>query len=198
MLIPKEKIISLPNGERRLLFHCCCAPCAGGIIERLLEASIELTVLFYNPNIQPVDEYERRKAEVVRFARNTNVSYVDLDYEPQVWLAHIAGLENEPEKGRRCLACFNFRLTRTAQFAKAEKFSVFATSLGISRWKDLDQVNHAGKEAAAKFPGVTFWDFNWRKENGANRRAEVCRRENFYRQNYCGCVFSRRKESLVG
>ena len=92
----------MPLDETKLLLHCCCAPCSGGIIESLLESGIELTVLFYNPNIHPEEEYERRKGEIVRFIGKKDIPFVDSDYDPDIWFKRIKGLEAEPERGRRC------------------------------------------------------------------------------------------------
>jgi predicted adenine nucleotide alpha hydrolase (AANH) superfamily ATPase len=160
-------------------------------LERLIEAKIDATVFFYNPNIHPEAEYERRKAEIVRFAAKNHIPLVDADYDPANWFEKIKGLEKEPEGGARCSVCFSMRLLRTALFAHENGFSHFATSLGISRWKNLDQVNAAGQGAAAAFPDLGYWDVNWRKGGGVERGAETTKRENFYRQDYCGCVFSK-------
>ena len=181
---------SLP--ERQILLHVCCAPCCGYIIEQLLTAGCQLTVLFYNPNIYPEAECSRRKEEVTRFARKKSIPCVDLDYDPEAWRQMIRGLENEPERGKRCAQCFLLRLAKTADYAARHNFKVFATSLGISRWKDLTQVNTAGQQAATRHPGLTFADVNWRANDGFNKSIALARRENFYRQNYCGCEFSRR------
>lgn len=153
---------------------------------------ISLTVFFYNPNIHPRDEYEVRKNENKRFADALGVAFVDADYDPPTWFAKIKGLEDEPERGKRCEACFDLRLERAALYAHNNGFKAFATSLGISRWKNLEQVNASGHRAAARYEGLTFWDQNWRKEGGSNRSAEIAKQESFYRQNYCGCIFSKR------
>lgn len=176
----------------KLLLHCCCAPCSGAIIERTIARGILPTLFFYNPNIHPQAEYEQRKAEVVRFAIKCNVPYIDADYDPAEWFAHVRGLESEPERGARCRACFDLRLERTALYAHDNGFAVFATSLGMSRRKNLEQVNAAGFLAASRHVGLRYWDGNWRKQGGSDRAAELARQEGFYRQNYCGCVFSQR------
>jgi predicted adenine nucleotide alpha hydrolase (AANH) superfamily ATPase len=179
------------TGREKLLLHVCCATCSGGIIEKLLGEGWDLTVFFANPNIHPAEEYEKRKTDVKRFCAKLNVPFIDADYDPDAWFARIKGNENAPERGPRCAACFALRLERTAAYAQANGFPVFATSLGISRWKNLDQVNAAGQAAARLTPDVRFWDCNWRKGGGADFRFEVARREGFYQQTYCGCVFSK-------
>jgi hypothetical protein len=177
--------------SEKLLLHVCCAPCSGGIIERLRGEGRYLTVFFYNPNIYPIEEYEKRKAEVVRFCEKLGVSIVDGDYDPENWFKRIKGFECEPERGKRCAACFSIRLERTALYAHEHGFPVFATSLGISRWKNLEQVNACGHAAASHYSDVSFWDCNWRKGGGNDQGREVTKREGFYQQNYCGCVFSK-------
>ncbi|ABA87443.1 protein of unknown function DUF208 [Syntrophotalea carbinolica DSM 2380] len=188
----KHMELELPGGARRLLLHSCCAPCAGGILETLVEARVAVTLYFCNPNIHPRDEYRKRKEEQRDFAVKLGVDFVDADNDPAPWFRAVSGLEEEAERGARCGVCFEMRLASTAAYAAAHGFEVFATTLGISRWKDLAQVNEAGLTAAAAQPGVSFWPFNWRKAGGSQRMIEVSRREGFYHQQYCGCVFSLR------
>ncbi len=177
-------------GAGKLLLHCCCAPCSGGIIESLHEAGAEFAVYFYNPNIYPREEYEKRKEHNKRFADKLGVPFIDADYDNENWMARVKGLEDEPERGKRCTQCFSMRLERAALYAHENGFDTLATSLGISRWKDLDQVNACGLRAAARYGDLRFWDVNWRKDGGTERSAAIARRENFYRQDYCGCVYS--------
>lgn len=157
----------------------------------LQESGISCTVFFYNPNIDPRDEYEKRKGEIIRFATNRSVPFIDMDYEPEVWQDRVKGLENEPERGQRCQVCFDLRLERTALWAHDNDFPVFATTLAASRWKDLSQVNSAGHQAANRYPGLIYWEHNWRKGGGNLLMDQVSRQENFYRQTYCGCSFSK-------
>ncbi|HOY09601.1 MAG TPA: epoxyqueuosine reductase QueH [Candidatus Omnitrophota bacterium] len=176
-------------GEK-ILLHSCCAPCSGEIMEAIAFSGIPLTVLFYNPNIYPESEYQLRKQEAARFAVKMSIPFVDLDYDPDAWTKKTHGLEQEQERGKRCDICFSMRLERTAQYAVENNFRIFATSLGISRWKDIQQVYKCGATAASRYPGLIFWDYNWRKQGGAERKEQITKRENFYRQNYCGCSFS--------
>jgi predicted adenine nucleotide alpha hydrolase (AANH) superfamily ATPase len=143
-----------PYGQRKVLLHACCAPCSGEIIEAMLASDIDLAVFFYNPNIHPRAEYARRKEEIIRFVDELGVPFVDGDYDRDAWLARTRGLEHEPERGRRCTLCFEMRLEHTARHAHAQGFPVIATSLGISRWKDQQQVNDCGHRAAAGYPGL--------------------------------------------
>ena len=119
-------------------------------------------------------------------------NFIDADYDKDNWFKRIKGLENEPERGERCTKCFDMRFERSALYAHENKFSLFATTLGISRWKDLDQVNNSGLRAADRYSGLNFWDFNWRKAGGSPRMIEISKREEFYQQEYCGCVYSLR------
>ncbi|MBI3314479.1 MAG: epoxyqueuosine reductase QueH [Candidatus Omnitrophica bacterium] len=185
-----------PGGERKVLLHSCCAPCSGSVIEKIHEAGIALTVFFYNPNIHPRREYEIRKAENVRYAEKMGIPFVDADYDTENWFALTQGHEDDPERGERCSMCFEMRFVRTAKYAAEHGFQVITSCLGISRWKDFDQVTRAGEKAASLFPGVRYWGFNWRKKGGSNRMTEIAREENFYQQQYCGCVHSLRDTNL--
>jgi len=193
--------LETPNGESSLLLHSCCAPCAGEIMEAVAASEIKTTVYFYNPNIHPIQEYELRKEENKRYCQKLGFNFIDADYDKDNWFKRIKGLENEPERGERCTKCFDMRFERSALYAHENKFSLFATTLGISRWKDLDQVNNSGLRAADRYSDLNFWDFNWRKAGGSPRMIEISKREEFYQQEYCGCVYSlrdtnkRRKEN---
>ena len=184
--------LETPNGESSLLLHSCCAPCAGEIMEAVAASEIKTTVYFYNPNIHPIQEYELRKEENKRYCQKLGFNFIDADYDKDNWFKRIKGLENEPERGERCTKCFDMRFERSALYAHENNFSLFATTLGISRWKDLDQVNNSGFRAADRYSGLNFWDFNWRKAGGSPRMIEISKREEFYQQEYCGCVYSLR------
>jgi predicted adenine nucleotide alpha hydrolase (AANH) superfamily ATPase len=184
--------LETPNGESSLLLHSCCAPCAGEIMEAVAASEIKTTVYFYNPNIHPIQEYELRKEENKRYCQKLGFNFIDADYDKDNWFKRIKGLENEPERGERCTKCFDMRFERSALYAHENNFSLFATTLGISRWKDLDQVNNSWLRAADRYSGLNFWDFNWRKAGGSPRMIEISKREEFYQQEYCGCVYSLR------
>ena len=184
--------LETPNGESSLLLHSCCAPCAGEIMEAVAASKIDTTVYFYNPNIHPIEEYELRKEENKRYCEALNFKFIDADYDKDNWFDRIKGLEDKPERGERCTKCFDMRFERSALFAHENNFSLFATTLGISRWKDLDQVNNSGLRAANRYDNLAFWDFNWRKQGGSSRMIEISKREEFYQQEYCGCVYSLR------
>jgi epoxyqueuosine reductase len=187
----REKL-ELPQGADKLLLHSCCAPCSGEVMEALIFSGIDFTIYFYNPNIHPLKEYELRKDENIRFAEKHNIPFVDGDYDTDNWFARAKGMEHEPERGIRCTMCFDMRFERTALFAHENGFPVISSSLGISRWKNFDQINDCGIRAAGHYPGITYWTFNWRKKGGSSRMLDISKKEHFYMQEYCGCAYSLR------
>lgn len=188
----ERKSLSLPDGQDKVLLHSCCAPCSGEVMEAMRASEIDFTIFFYNPNIHPRKEYELRKDENIRFAEQFGVPFIDADYDRDNWFARAKGMEHEPERGIRCTMCFDMRFERTALFAHEHGFSVITSSLGISRWKNMQQINDCGHRAAAYYPGLTYWDYNWRKGGGSQRMIEISKRERFYQQEYCGCIYSLR------
>lgn len=176
----------------RIVLHACCAPCSAAVVEWLLANGCEPVVFFSNANIFPHDEYALRLSELKRFLQGQGVPYVDDAWDHDGWLRHVHGLEGEPERGRRCQACFAFRLRRAAEFAAGEGIPLLATTLAASRWKSVDQVNAAGRWAAAQVTGVEFWERNWRKGGLQERRAQLLKEHHFYNQQWCGCEFSQR------
>lgn len=207
-LLPEE----LPEG--RLLLHSCCAPCSGAIVEALAEAyrqagrnpGEEMAIFWSNSNICDREEYDKRKAEILRYAREFGIEVIDDDYDHEEWLAKVArGREDAPERGPRCLECFAFRLARAARYALEHGFGTLTTSLASSRWKSLEQVDEAGRRACSQVSGrtcadaayqegrhaVQWWGRNWRKGGLQPRRNEIIREQNFYNQTFCGCEFSK-------
>ncbi len=181
-----------PNDENKVLLHSCCAPCSGELMEAMLESGIDYSIFFYNPNIHPEKEYEIRKQENIRFAEQHNIEFIDADYDRDNWFTRTKGMDLDPERGRRCTTCFDMRFERTALYAYENDFKVFTSSLGISRWKNMDQINDSGIRAAADYPNLAYWTYNWRKKGGSQRMIEISKREKFYQQEYCGCVYSLR------
>lgn len=191
----REKL-ELPENAKKLLLHSCCAPCSSTLMEALVACGINYTIFFYNPNIYPRKEYEIRKDEIIRFAQKMDVPFLDADDDMSHWFARVKGLEFEPERGTRCSACFDMRLERTALYAHEHGFKVITSSIGISRWKDMNQVNACGIKAAGRYEGMVYWTHNWRKNGGSARMYEISKRERFYQQEYCGCVYSLRDANL--
>ena len=190
-LSERDKLIP-PDGQKKVLLHSCCAPCSGEVMEAMLASGIDYTIFFYNPNIHPRKEYLLRKDENIAFAEKYNVPFVDCDYDTDNWFARAKGMEHEPERGIRCTMCFDMRFERTALYAHEHGFPIITSSLGISRWKNMKQINDCGERAAAPYPGVQYWTYNWRKKGGSQRMIEISKREEFYMQEYCGCVYSLR------
>ena len=193
----KQASIIVPEGCTRVLLHACCAPCSSAIVEWLLAHEITPTIYYFNPNIYPLEEYEIRKNESKRHAESLGITWIDDDYNHEKWLCAVRGLEDEPERGRRCEACFYHRLLATAKKAQELSIPYFATTLASSRWKNLEQINAAGKAAEEKIQGenvqgtkVQFWAQNWRKDGLQERRNALLKEYNFYNQLYCGCEFS--------
>ncbi|MBN3786168.1 epoxyqueuosine reductase QueH [Burkholderia sp. Ac-20353] len=187
-----RKPLPLPGGQSRVLLHSCCAPCSGEVMEAMVASGIDFTIFFYNPNIHPRKEYDLRKDENIRFAENFGIPFVDADYDRDNWFERARGMENEPERGVRCTMCFDMRFERTALYAHENGFPVITSSLGISRWKNMQQINESGVRAASHYPDLMYWEYNWRKAGGSSRMIEISKRENFYQQEYCGCVYSLR------
>lgn len=183
--------IVVPGGAKEVLLHACCAPCSSAIIECMMQHGITPIIYYCNPNIFPFGEYEIRKSECTRYAQSLGLTIIDDDYNHEDWLAGMRGLENEPERGGRCLKCFKYRLLRTAQYAHEHDFSVITTTLASSRWKSLEQIEEAGRFAEQQYPDVVFWAQNWRKGGLTERRAQIIKEYGFYNQQYCGCEFSK-------
>ena len=178
----------------KLLLVSCCAPCSCAVIDKLAEERRDFAVLFYNPNIQPAEEYEKRRKENERFCQERNVPFIALKYDPENWLEAVKGLENEPERGARCSVCFHLRLKRAMEYAKENGFETVSSVLGISRYKDMDQVNRAAKRASAE-TGVPYDETNWRKGGLEQLRQRLVKETGMYAQDYCGCPFSVRTKN---
>lgn len=193
----KEKGIIIPDilnaAGRKVLLHSCCAPCSSAILEFFLKNDILPTVYYCNSNIYPYEEYQHRRNEIKHFLQTIDVNFIEDNYNHQEWLQYVQGKENEPERGARCLECFKFRLKRAAEYAMKNGFKVITTTLASSRWKNLEQINQAGKlvvEEVCSTGDLWFWDQNWRKGGLQDRRNTLLKEYGFYNQQYCGCEFS--------
>lgn len=205
--IELEKILSLlekniPIENRpKLLLHACCAPCSSYVLE-FLASFFDITILYYNPNIFPDEEYKRRLEELKKFlpeffpAKENSVKLVEDYYIPQEFYDAIKIKENpelakEPEKGERCRRCYEFRLKRAFEFAKKNNFDYFCTTLSISPFKDSEKINQIGKELSECANGKSKWLFSdFKKKGGFLRSLELSKEFSLYRQQYCGCIFS--------
>jgi len=172
----------------RLLVHVCCAPDATVALEQLPEVE-RLALFFDNPNIQPLEEYQRRLAAFERFANAVRVERFIGTYDPENWFTAVAGLEAEPEGGARCKVCIEYRLQRAAIQAQSEGFNTMAAVLTTSPRKKAEIVNTIGEKAAREH-GIVYLSSNFKKQDGFKRSVELSRQFGLYRQNYCGCKFS--------
>lgn len=189
-------ILELPNGHKDLLLHSCCAPCSGDIMLRLKDSGIKYTIYFYNPNIHPQKEYLLRKDENLKFAYKHGIDFIDADYDVNNWFSEVKGLEWEPERGKRCTKCFDMRFIKTAEYASNNGFTLISSTLGISRWKNMEQINKSGLHAVSHFKNIEYWTFNWRKNKGSENMIKISKNENFYMQEYCGCIYSLRDTNI--
>lgn len=183
-------------GEKpRLLLHVCCAPCGSAVMERLSQR-LDITLFYYNPNIDTLEEHDTRASEMLRLKKASGWAKdaVIIPYDPSTYMTAVQGLEKEREGGARCRACFSLRLQETARYAKAHGYDLFTTTLTISPMKNAALLNQLG-EAIAEETGVPFLNSDFKKQGGYQRSTELSKQFGLYRQDYCGCVFSKR-ESL--
>ena len=183
-------INGLPTGTK-LLLHSCCAPCSSACLERLKD-KFDITVLYYNPNIDEETEYEKRKAEQIRFLTETGwAKILDCDYDKQAFEEIVKGFEQEPERGARCYRCYGLRLNKTAQTAKENGFEWFCTTLSLSPHKNAEWLNELGEQAGEKY-GVKYLLSDFKKKGGYPRSIALSNEYGLYRQDFCGCRFSKR------
>lgn len=177
-----------------LLLHSCCGPCSTSVIERLVP-DYQITVLYYNPNIFPEEEYLKRKSEQLRLLKEAfpGVSVLDCEYDPECYTAAIKGLEHCPEGGERCTHCFVLRLEKTALLAKEKSFSLFATTLTVSPHKNAPLINSLGRQLGEKH-GIPFLGADFKKKDGYLRSLQLSKQYSLYRQHYCGCLYSLPRE----
>lgn len=194
----EQTIVNLEKAQEtpRLLLHSCCAPCSSAVLERL-SSHFQVTVFYDNPNISPKEEYQKRVEEQKRLLTvlptKNSFSFLEADYQPERFYQTVKGLETEPEGGARCAACFHLRLEDTARVAKEKNFSFFTTTLSVSPHKNADKLVEIGLECAHKY-GVHYLVSDFKKKNGYLRSIQLSTQYHLYRQNFCGCVFSKRGE----
>lgn len=175
----------------KLLLHICCIGCGAYVSRVLNNENFEVSLFFYNPNIFPVSEYKKRLESTREIANKFGLNLVEGEYHHDQWLNQIKGLEAEPERGRRCMICYFDRLEKTAQYAQNNSFDYFSSTLTISPHKDAKSILRFGEELSKKH-GVEFLARDYKKKDGFKKSIELSRELNLYRQNYCGCEFSRR------
>lgn len=175
---------------KRLLLHSCCGPCSTQVID-VLKKDYDITVLYYNPNIDTDEEYQHRLSEQRRYCEAIGIPVLEIGYHPDDYLSTVKGYENEPEGGSRCELCFRLRLNKTASLAKELGYDLFATTLTVSPHKNSIVINRIGKEIENE-QLIEFLDGNFKKQDGYKKSIEFAKQYNLYRQNYCGCKFSKR------
>ena len=175
---------------KRLILMSCCAPCSCGAIKQLVNGEIpdidDFIVMFFNPNIFPESEYQKRLNEQIKYCESLGVKYVIGDYNHDDWREHVRRLETEPERGARCSKCFAYRFCYAREYAKKNGYNAIASVFGVSRHKDQHQVDNSAQQSCNE---IEYLPIKWNE----NLRQEINRESEFYRQNYCGCEFSIRK-----
>lgn len=183
--------MSANNKEnKRLLLHTCCAPCSPYVIEHL-QGKFDVTAFFYNPNIHPLKEYQLRLEEMKKLCTNIGIELIIGNYDVDRWFQIAKGMEREKEGGKRCELCFKMRLHQTACTAQKNDCQYLATTLTVSPHKNATVINQVGRELQNKHP-ITFYEADFKKHDGFKKSCELSKTYGFYRQNYCGCIYSKR------
>ncbi len=193
----EEAISELKGSVPKLALHCCCAPCSSYCIEYLSDY-FSITSIYYNPNISPKEEYLKREGELNRLIKlmpaKNPVDFKSYGYAPEEFYSKVKYLESEPEGGKRCFKCYELRLGKAAEYAAENKYDYFCSTLTISPLKDAQKINEIGEKLAAKY-SVKFLPSDFKKRNGYKRSIELSKEYGLYRQNFCGCVFSKTKKT---
>lgn len=195
--IMMEKEIEKLKGEKpRLLLHACCAPCSSAVLERISD-SFKISILYYNPNITEEREYQKRLEELKRFLlsfdKKKEIKVIDGRYQPEEFFEMSKGLEQEKERGKRCYLCYQMRLKEAAKLAKELGFDYFTTTLSLSPHKNSNWINEIG-ETLAKDYQISFLYSDFKKKNGYKKSIELSKLYHLYRQDYCGCIYSKREK----
>ena len=189
-----ENIINSLDYKPKLLLHSCCAPCSSYVID-YLHKFFDITIFYYNPNISPKEEYDKRKEEQIRFIKNyDDIKFMDCDYDNELYNELIKGLENEPERGSRCTVCFKLRLEKTADAAINNNFDYFGTTLTVSPYKNANLINEIG-QTIAKENNIYWLYSDFKKNDGYKKSIELSKEYELYRQDYCGCIYSKKRLS---
>ena len=187
-----ENIKKSKNSHKTLLLHTCCAPCLTACLERLSDI-FQITIYYYNPNITNEEEYNKRLIEVEKYVKqlktNNEIKVVGAPYEPKAFFEIAKGLENSPERGKRCYKCYKLRLEQTASYASLNNYDYFATTLTLSPYKNATWINEIGSDLNNKYQSTYLYS-DFKKKNGYKRSIELSKEYNLYRQNYCGCIYS--------
>ena len=191
--VKMQEILNNLKAKKKLLLHACCAPCSSAVLEAISKY-FDITILYYNPNITSIDEYDKRYEELKKFISQVNffndVNILNVDYNNKEFFCAIKGLEGEKEGGLRCFSCYKLRMKKTALMAKELGFDYFTTTLSISPYKNVNYINEIG-ESLEKEVGIKYLYAYFKKKNGYKRSIELSKKYNLYRQDYCGCIFSK-------
>ena len=188
-----ENILNNLDGKKKLLLHSCCGPCSSYVISYLTNY-FDITILYYNPNIYPYDEYLKRKQEqiklIIEIDCSNNLDIMDCDYDNDLYEKCIIGLENEPERGNRCMVCYNLRMEKTAKMAKECNYDYFCTTLSVSPYKNSEWINKIGEKLQNKY-NINWLYSDFKKKDGYKQSILLSKKYNLYRQDYCGCIYSK-------
>jgi len=189
---------------KKILLHVCCAPCAIYVARKLIDDNFEVALFFYNPNIHPEEEYHRRKHEVEKLSQKYNLELIISPYKPEEWLKKVQNLEDCSEGGERCRVCYDMRIEDTARYASINDYDLFASTMTISPHKNATTINQIGREIADKINNeiesglfkakkVEFFEADWKKHDGFKIACGLSHDEGYYRQDYCGCIYSKQR-----
>ncbi|MEE1371087.1 MAG: epoxyqueuosine reductase QueH [Bacilli bacterium] len=188
-----ENILNNLDSKKKLLLHSCCGPCSSYVISYLTNY-FDITILYYNPNIYPYDEYLKRKQEQIKLINeidcSNNLDIMDCDYDNDLYEKCIIGLENEPERGNRCMVCYNLRMEKTAKMAKECNYDYFCTTLSVSPYKNSEWINKIGEKLQIKY-NINWLYSDFKKKDGYKQSILLSKKYNLYRQDYCGCIYSK-------
>lgn len=190
-----EEMISNLEYKPKLLLHSCCGPCSSYVITYLMDY-FDITVLYYNPNIEPVSEYEKRKNEQIKLIKELNkenVHFLDIDYDNASFRKFVKGHESDKEGGARCHLCYELRLRKTAEIAQNKDFEFFGTTLTVSPYKNASILNQIGENLSSQY-NVKWLYSDFKKKDGYKKSIELSKKYNLYRQDYCGCLYSKDRE----
>lgn len=191
-----EEILNKLKNKKKLLLHSCCGPCSSYVITYLTKY-FDITVLYYNPNISPYEEYLKRKEEQIKVINELKketkniINIIDCDYENNIYEEKIHGLENEPERGKRCEICYYMRMEKTAKLAKKKNYDYFCTTLSVSPYKNAVLINKIGRELEDKY-NIKWLVSDFKKKDGYKKSIILSEKYKLYRQNYCGCIYSKK------
>ena len=189
-----DNILTNFTKKKKILLHSCCAPCSSHVISYLTNY-FDITILYYNPNIYPYEEYIKRKNEQIelikKIEKNNNINIIDCDYDNEIYNTLIKGLEKEPERGNRCTVCYQMRMEKTAIIAKENNYDYFCTTLSVSPYKNATLINEIGKRLEKEY-NIKWLYSDFKKKDGYKKSIELSKKYNLYRQDYCGCIYSQK------